>query len=147
MIYLIVTPPRPGAFHLSFICRNAYQARSTIRGALAFPGMMLKKEDGTEEELKSAEHEDERMSYSDEQQKLLELTEEDVSVLRPFYVARNRWHMALLLLKNPRRNDIHVYSIVCLVFFESRTRAQLLHSDLDDCSQLNRALGRDYAQQ
>ena len=27
--------------------------------------------------------------------------EEDVAALRPFYVARNRWHMAVLLMQNP----------------------------------------------
>jgi len=30
-----------------------------------------------------------------------ELTEEDVTALRRFYVARNRWHLALLLMQNP----------------------------------------------
>ena len=30
-----------------------------------------------------------------------DFTEEDVAALRPFYVARNRWHMAYMLIKNP----------------------------------------------
>lgn len=37
--------------------------------------------------------------------------EEDVAALRPFYVARNRWHFALLMIRNPSLQSFRSHAL------------------------------------
>jgi len=54
-----------------------------------------------ESKCERAEQALENRSTSVANRHLDNFTVEDAAVLRPFYVARNRWHMAVLLMQNP----------------------------------------------